>query len=66
MAQHLGIQVAYLSGLTMRRVADMHPGQAKTDARDAYIIETARTMPHTAAGHRSRRTDCRSADAVWV
>src|SRR5690625_4764192 len=50
----------------MRRVADMHPGQAKTDARDAYIIDTARTMPHTAAGHRSRRSDCRSADAVWV
>lgn len=22
----------------MRRVADLHPGQAKTDARDAYII----------------------------
>lgn len=50
-AQHLGIQVAYLPGLTMRRVADLHPGQAKTDARDAYIIaETARTMPHTLRG----------------
>src|SRR5690625_3036076 len=35
----------------MRRVADLHPGQAKTDARDAYIIaETARTMPHTLRG----------------
>lgn len=31
----------------MRRIADLHPGQAKTDARDAYIIaEAARTMPH--------------------
>jgi len=50
-AQQLGIQVAYLPGLTMRRVADLHPGQAKTDARDAYIIaETARTMPHTLRG----------------
>lgn len=40
------VQVAYLPGLTMRRVADLHPGTAKTDARDAYIIaETARTMP---------------------
>lgn len=30
----------------MRRVADLHAGNAKTDARDAYIIaETARTMP---------------------
>ena len=47
-AQHLGIAVAYLPGLTMRRVADLHPGNAKTDERDAYIIaETARTMPHT-------------------
>lgn len=32
----------------MRGVADLHPGEATTDARDAYIIaETARTMPHT-------------------
>ncbi len=47
-AQNMGIQVAYLPGLTMRRVADLHPGEAKTDARDAFIIaETARTMPHT-------------------
>lgn len=35
----------------MRRVADLDPGQAKTDARDAYIIaETARTMPHRLRG----------------
>lgn len=47
-AQDLGVAVAYLPGLTMRRVADLHPGQAKTDARDAFIIaDTARTMPHT-------------------
>ncbi len=32
----------------MRRIADLYPGQAKTDARDAFIIaDTARTMPHT-------------------
>lgn len=50
-AQQLGTQVAYLPGLTMRRVADLHPVQAKTDARDAYnIAETARTMPHTLRG----------------
>lgn len=42
------VEVAYLPGLTMRRVADLHAGSAKTDARDAYIIaETARTMPAT-------------------
>lgn len=46
-AQNLdAVEVAYLPGLTMRRVADLHAGSAKTDARDAYIIaETARTMP---------------------
>ena len=50
-AQDLGIDVAYLPGLTMRRVADLHEGQAKTDARDAFIIaDTARTLPHTLRG----------------
>ena len=43
-----GVQVAYLPGLAMRRIADLHAGEAKTDARDAYIIaEAARSMPHT-------------------
>lgn len=47
-ARHLRIDVAYLPGLAMRRIADLHPGETKTDARDAYIIaEAARTMPHT-------------------
>ncbi len=32
------IDIAYLPGLTMRRLADLHPGQAKTGARDAYVI----------------------------
>jgi len=42
------VDVAYLPGLAMRRIADLHPGNAKTDARDAYVIaEAARTMPHT-------------------
>ncbi|MGQ4712397.1 IS110 family transposase [Streptomyces anulatus] len=40
--------VAYLPGLTMRRIADLYPGEAKTDARDAFIIaDAARAMPHT-------------------
>jgi len=31
----------------MRRLADLHPGSAKTDARDAYVIaDAARTAPH--------------------
>lgn len=47
-AQAAGILVGYLPGLAMRRIADLHPGEAKTDARDALIIaEAARTMPHT-------------------
>ncbi|MBM7767739.1 IS110 family transposase [Glutamicibacter nicotianae] len=47
-AQHLGIPVAYLPGLSMWRIADMYPGTAKTDEKDAFIIaDSARTMPHT-------------------
>jgi transposase len=47
-ARAAGLQVAYLPGLAMRRIADLHPGQAKTDARDAYVIaDAARTLPHT-------------------
>jgi transposase len=47
-ARAAGHQVAYLPGLAMRRIADLHPGNAKTDARDAYVIaDAARTLPHT-------------------
>lgn len=47
-ARGCGHQVAYLPGLAMRRIADLHPGTAKTDARDAYVIaDAARTLPHT-------------------
>ncbi|EQD70398.1 transposase [mine drainage metagenome] len=35
-AEH--VAVAYLPGLAMRRIADLHAGEAKTDARDAAII----------------------------
>lgn len=46
-ARAAGVDVAYLPGLAMRRIADLHPGNAKTDARDAYVIaEAARSMPH--------------------
>lgn len=32
----------------MRWIADLHPGEARTDARDAFIIaEAARSMPQT-------------------
>lgn len=47
-ARSLGIDVGYLPGLAMRRIADLYPGEGKTDERDAFIIaDAARTMPHT-------------------
>ena len=47
-ARSLGIAVGYLPGLAMRRIADLNPGEGKTDARDAFgIADAARTMPHT-------------------
>lgn len=36
--------VAYVPGLVMRRAADLYPGEAKTDKRDAFVIaDTGRT-----------------------
>jgi transposase len=47
-ARACGHDVAYLPGLSMRRIADLYPGDAKTDARDAFVIaDAARTLPHT-------------------
>jgi transposase len=44
----MNIPVAYLPGLTMRRIADLYPGDAKTDEKDAFIIaDAARSLPHT-------------------
>lgn len=46
-ARSCGVAIAYLPGLAMRRIADLYPGEGKTDARDAYIIaDAARTLPH--------------------
>uniref|UniRef100_UPI000365EF81 IS110 family transposase n=1 Tax=Actinoalloteichus spitiensis TaxID=252394 RepID=UPI000365EF81 len=47
-ARACGHEVAYLPGLAMRRIADLYPGRAKTDARDAFVIaDAARSLPHT-------------------
>lgn len=47
-ARAMHISVGYLPGLAMRRLADLHPGEGKTDARDAFVIaDAARTLPHT-------------------
>lgn len=44
LARQREIPVAYIPGLVMRRAADLYPGDAKTDRRDAYVIaDTART-----------------------
>lgn len=38
-----GVLVAYLPGLAMHRIADLHAGEAKTDARDAEYAALAST-----------------------
>ena len=46
-ARSRGITLAHLPGLAMRRIADLYPGETKTDARDAHVIaDAARTLPH--------------------
>ncbi|MGW7181847.1 IS110 family transposase [Streptomyces sp. NPDC054855] len=46
-ARASGCEVAYLQGLSMRRLGDLHPGTGKSDARDAYVIADAtRNLPH--------------------
>jgi hypothetical protein len=50
-ARSRGIAVAYLLGLSMRRIADLYPGEGKTDAWDAHIIaDAARTLAHALRG----------------
>ncbi len=42
-AARAGVPVAYVPGLVMRRAADLYPGEAKTDRRDAFVLaDTAR------------------------
>jgi transposase len=46
-ARACGVAIAYLPGLAMRRIADLYPGEGKTDPRDAFVIaDAARTLPH--------------------
>lgn len=47
-ARDVGCEVAYLPGLAMRKAAQLLPGDAKTDARDTFVIATtALAMPST-------------------
>ena len=47
-AREAGCQVAYLPGLAMRRIADLHPGSAKTDTA------TLTSLPRPPAPCRTR------------
>ena len=47
-AQAEGVWVAYLPGLAMRRIADLHAGEAKTECA------TRTSLPRTAAACRIR------------
>lgn len=54
-ATAMDITLAYLPGLTMRRAAQLYPGESKTDARDTFVIaDVARRMPNILrrVGHR--------------
>ncbi len=54
-ARDAGCQVAYLPGLAMRKAAQLLPGDAKTDAKDAFVIAmTALKMPTTLRGRAPR------------
>lgn len=47
-ARDMGATVAYLPGAAMHKASQLLPGDAKTDARDAYVIAfTAQRMPDT-------------------
>lgn len=37
----MGCLIAHLPGRTMRRIVDLYPGEAKTDARDAFASSAA-------------------------
>lgn len=37
-ARQAGVPVAYVTGLQMRRAADLYAGSAKTDPRDAWVL----------------------------
>lgn len=53
------VPVAYVPGLVMRRAADLYPGEAKTDRRDAYVLaDTAAPAAARFTGWTRRATSC--------
>jgi hypothetical protein len=56
------VPVAYVPGLVMRRAADLYPGEAKTDKRDAFVIAgTGRTRRKQVRSSRLRSSSCAGA-----
>lgn len=51
-AREAGCQIAYLPGLIMRRLADLHPGESKTDAR----ARSSSLTPHAPCRTRCARS----------
>jgi len=45
-ARSLGIDVGYLPGLAMRRIADLYPGEGKTDLLTELLAHRRRSEPH--------------------
>jgi len=45
LVQLMGLEAAYLSGLSMRRLADLHPGKSKTDTvrHSSSLMQLARS-----------------------
>lgn len=59
-ARDISVAVGYLPGSAMRKAAQLLPGDAKMDARDAYVIAfTALHMPDTLR-------DCNSDDETMA
>ncbi|MFD9504281.1 hypothetical protein [Streptomyces sp. NPDC060035] len=44
-SEHAGLRVRGWTGPTVRRTADLYPGESRTDARDAFTLRVHR------AGH---------------
>jgi hypothetical protein len=56
-AQDMGIAVGYLPGLAMRRIADLYPGEAKTELARRRVARQTHRERSTAAEFRPAATD---------
>ena len=57
-AAQRGLPVAYVTGLAMRRAAELYAGAAKTDPKDAYVLAdyAMRNADRSGLGQPQRRT----------